>query len=61
MAVGDKIADIMVDTYAALELKLPQRGTSSVPDPTDIDCFPTSEFFVHKALMSFPNDASGAR
>ena len=25
---------------------------------TDIDCFSTSEFFVHKALMSFPNGSS---
>ena len=59
MAVGDdKIADFTVDNYAALKLKHPQRETCSVPDPTDIDCFPTSEFFVHKALMSFPNGSS---
>ena len=56
MAVGDdKIADFTVDNYAALKLKLPQREACSVPDPTDIDCFSTSEFFVHKAFMSFPN------
>ena len=59
MAKGDdKIADFTVDNYAALNLKYPQRETCSVPDPTDIDCFPTSEFFVHKALMSFPNVSS---
>ena len=59
MAVGDdKIADFMVDNYAALKLKHPQRETWSVPDPTDIDCFSTSEFFVHKALMSFHNGSS---
>ena len=59
MAVGDdKIADFTVDNYAALKLKPPQRETCSVPDPTDIDCFSTSEFFVHKALMSFPNGSS---
>ena len=59
MAVGDdKIADFTVDNYAALKLKHPQRETCSVPDPTDIDCFSTSEFFVHKALMSFPNGSS---
>ena len=47
MAVGDdKIADFTVD---------PQREACSVPDSTDIDCFSTSEFFVHKAPMSFPN------
>ena len=59
MAVGDDtIADFTVDNYAALKLKHPQRETRSVPDPTDIDCFSTSEFFVHKALMSFPNGSS---
>ena len=59
MAVGnDKIADFTVDNYAALKMKHPQRETCSVWDPTDIDCFSTSEFFVHKALMSFPNDSS---
>ena len=59
MAVGDdKIADFTVDNYSALKLKHPQRETCSVPDPTDIDCFPTSEYFVHKALMSFPNGSS---
>ena len=55
MAVGDdKIADFSIDNYAALKLNHPQRETCSVPDPTDTDCFSTSEFFVHKALMSFP-------
>ena len=59
MAVGDdKIADFTVDNYAALKLKHPQRETCSVPDPTDIDCFSTSEFSVHKALISFPNGSS---
>ena len=59
MAVGDdKIADFTVDNYAALKLKHPQRESCSVPDPTDIDCFSTSEFFVYKALMSFPNGSS---
>ena len=43
MAVGDdKIADFAVDNYAAFKLKQLQRETCSVPDPTDIDCFPTS-------------------
>ena len=38
MAVGDdKIADFMVDNYAALKLKHLQRETCSVPDPTDSD------------------------
>ena len=59
MAVGDdKIADFTVDNYAALKLKHPQRETCSVPDPKDIECFSTSEFFVHKALMSFSNGSS---
>ena len=59
MAVSDdKIADFTVDNYAALKLKHPQRETCSVPDPTNIDCFSTSEFFVHKALMSFPKGSS---
>ena len=59
MAVGDdKIADFTVDNYAALKLKHPQRETCSVPDPTDIDCFSNSEFFVHEALISFPNGSS---
>ena len=58
MAVGeDKIADSTVDNYAALKLKHPQRETCSAPDPTDLDCFLTSECLVHKALMSFPNGA----
>ena len=60
MAVGhDKIAHFTVDNYADLKLKHPQRETCSVPDPTDIDCFSTSDIFVHKALMSFPNGSSG--
>ena len=59
MALGDdKVADFTVDNYVALELKHPQRETCSVPDPTDIDWFSISEFFVHKALMSFPNCSS---
>ena len=59
MAVGDdKIANFTFDKYAALKLKHPQRDTYSVADPIDIDCFSTSEFFVHKALMSFPNGSS---
>ena len=59
MAVGDdKIADFTVDNYAALKLKHPQRETCSVPDPTYIDCFSTSDVFVHKALMSFLNGSS---
>ena len=59
MAVGDyKIADFTVENYAALKLNHPQGETCSVPSPTDIDCFSTSEFFVHKALMSFPNGPS---
>ena len=59
MAVGDdKIADFKVDNYAALKLKHPQRETCSVPDPADIDCFSTSEFFSNEALMSFPNGSS---
>ena len=44
MAVGDdKIADFTVDNYATLMLKHPQRELCSVPDPTDVDCFSTSE------------------
>ena len=59
MALGDdKLANFTVDNYAALQLKHPQRETCSVPDPTDIDSFPTLEFVVHKALMSFPNGSS---
>ena len=59
MAVGDdKIADFTVDNYAALKLKHLQWETCSVPDPTDINGFSTSKFFVHKALMSFPNGFS---
>ena len=59
MAVGDdKIAVFAVDNYTALKLKHPRRETCSVQDPTYVDCFSTSEFFVHKALMSFPNGSS---
>ena len=55
MAVGDnEIAVFTVDNYAALKLKHPQRETCYVPDPTDIDCILTLEFFVHKGLLSFP-------
>ena len=58
MAVDDdKRADFTVNNYAANKLKHPQRETCSVPDP-DVDCFSTSEFFVHKALMSFPKGSS---
>ena len=40
MSVGDdKIADFMVDNYAALKRKHPQRETCSVPDPTEIEFF----------------------
>ena len=59
MAVGDdKIAGFTVKNYAALKLKHPQREACSVPDPTDIVCFLTWEFFVHKALMSFLNGST---
>ena len=59
MAVGDdKIADFTINNYAPLKLKHPQRETCSVPDPKDIDGFSTSEIFVHKALMSFPDSSS---
>ena len=58
MAVGDKIADFTIDNYAALKLKHRQRETCSVPAPTDIDCFSTSKYFVHKALLSISNDSS---
>ena len=59
MAVGDdKVADFTVDNYAALRLKHPHWQTCSVLDPTDVDCFSTSVFFVHKALMSFVNGSS---
>ena len=58
MTVGyDKLADFTFVNYAALKVKHPQRPCS-VPGPTVIDCFSTSEFFVHKALMSFPNGSS---
>ena len=47
MAVdGHKDADFNVDNYAALNVKLPRKENCSVPDPTDIDCFSTLEFFV---------------
>ena len=59
IAVGDdKIGDFTVDNLAALKLKHPQRETCSVPDPTDIDGFSTSDCFVHKALMSFHTGSS---
>ena len=59
MAVGDdKFADFTVHNYGVLKLKQPQRETCSVPDSKDIDGFSISEFFVHKALMSFPNGSS---
>ena len=59
MAIGDdKIADFTIDNYTALKLKHPQRETCSVPDLTDNDCFSTSEFFVQKALISFPNGSN---
>ena len=51
-AIGDeKIAYFTVENYALLSLERPQRETCSVPEPTDIDCSSTSEFFVHKVLM----------
>ena len=53
--VDDKIADFTAKNYAALRLKHPQKETCSVPDPTAIDYFSTSECFVHNALMSLPN------
>ena len=56
--VDEKIADFTVDNYAAVKLEHPQRETCSVPDPTDIDYFSTSKFFVHKDLMSFPKCSS---
>ena len=59
MAVGDdKIAHFTADNYAALKLKHPQRETCSFPDPTDIDGFSTSEFFVHETFMSFLKGSS---
>ena len=59
MAVDDdKIADFTVNNYAALKLKEPQREFCSVPEPTDLDCFLNSEFFVHSVLMSFTSGSS---
>ena len=59
MAVGDdKIAEFTVDNYAALLLKHPQKDMGPLPDPSNVESFQTSEFFVHKALMSFPNGSS---
>ena len=59
MAVSDdKIRDFTVNISATLKLKHRQREICYVPDPTDVDCFSTSEYFVHKALMSFPNGSS---
>ena len=44
------------------QLSGPQVETSvetySLPDTSDIDWFSTSEFLLHKALMSFPNGGS---
>ena len=55
MAEGDdKVADFTVYNYATLKMKHPQRETCSVPDPTDIDCFATSKYFVHRAVTFFP-------
>ena len=52
MALGDDTtADFTVKNYAALKLKHLQRATCSVSDPTDINCFSTSEFFVPTALV----------
>ena len=53
MAVGnDKTAS------TRFKLKHLQREICSVTDPTDLDCFPTSRFFDHKAIMFFPNGSS---
>ena len=41
-------------------MKHPHWETCSVPEPTDIEYFSTSEFFVHKALTSFPNGSSAS-
>ena len=54
MAVGDdKIADFTVKNYAALKLKHPQRQTHRYQLFLNLKIF-----FVHKALMSFPNGSS---
>ena len=59
MAVGDdKIADFTGENYAALKLKHYQRETCSVPDHRHRLFFNLADFFVHKALMSFPNGSS---
>ena len=59
MAVEDKkIADFTVKSYAFLKLNHPESEIRSVPDPTFLDCFPGSEFFVHKALLFFANSTS---
>ena len=49
----DKIADFTVGNQAALMPKHPQRDICTVPETTDVECFSTSEFHVHKAPMSF--------
>ena len=54
MALGDdKIVEFAIDNYAAFKMEYLQKETCPVPGPTDIDCDSTSEFLVHKALMSF--------
>ena len=54
----EKFVYFTVDNYAALKIKHPQKVTGSVPDHTEVDCFSTSTFFNHKALMTFPYSSS---
>ena len=59
MTVGDdKNAGFRVGICATFKLKHLHRDICSVLDLTDIDCYQTSEIFVHKALIR-PN-SSGA-
>ena len=59
MTAGDeKIQNFTIPNYAALMQKHAQREICLVPDTSDIDLFSTSDLFLHKALISFPEDSS---
>ena len=54
----DKIAHFTVDNYVAFMLLHPQQDSCTVPDPTKVESFSTSEIHMHKPLISLPNGFS---
>ena len=57
-ASDDKIAPFSTDNYQKLLSKHPQRAKIAAPNPEKMDSFFVTDFFIYKAIMSFPNGSA---